>query len=264
MKKFISIVIATYNCADDLTDCLESIIECRSDDIEILIADGGSTDETIDIIKKYSSKISWWCSENDDGIYDAFNKAIRHTSADWVMFLGADDRIYERNTISLVRERLKLIPHDVELVYCKVCFINLNNTQRLLGKPWCESKKRLKSFMTIPHQGVLHKRTLFEKFGLFDSALRFSSDYKLMLLATKTSTPVFFGDIVLSVQGGGGISSLRQNRCQILREFRDIQRELGYRIEVAWAIAYIKALFWLILYHIGINVDKRPKIVSKF
>ena len=91
MSPKISIIIATYNAGKTLARCLQSIREEKTNEIELLVIDGGSKDNTLDIINTYQDTIDYSCSEPDKGIYDAWNKGISHAKGDWMMFIGADD-----------------------------------------------------------------------------------------------------------------------------------------------------------------------------
>ncbi|MET0572762.1 MAG: glycosyltransferase, partial [Pedobacter agri] len=87
----VTIIIVTFNADKTLQNCLNSIYEQKSDQLKIIVIDGGSTDHTVDILKKNNNKIFFWKSEKDAGIYDAMNKALEYLDTDWVYFLGADD-----------------------------------------------------------------------------------------------------------------------------------------------------------------------------
>ena len=89
----ISIIIATWNSEKTLKRCLDSIIPQLTKKIELLIVDGGSIDKTNDIIDSYGENISFHISEPDKGVYDAWNKAITHSSGKWITFLGSDDEL---------------------------------------------------------------------------------------------------------------------------------------------------------------------------
>ena len=91
----VSIIIATYNAAEYLPACLESISRQGVQDIELIIMDGGSTDGTLEIIKSYTDAPCIYKSEPDTGIYNAFNKAVKLISGQWCLFLGADDRLLD-------------------------------------------------------------------------------------------------------------------------------------------------------------------------
>ncbi|MBP9970812.1 MAG: glycosyltransferase, partial [Paludibacteraceae bacterium] len=89
----ISIIIATYNASKTLNRCLDSIVSQKNSEVELIIIDGGSTDETLSVINSYSSDIDYVLSEKDNGLYDAWNKGIKAAKGDWIMFLGADDQL---------------------------------------------------------------------------------------------------------------------------------------------------------------------------
>ena len=92
-NKIISIIIATYNAAYTIERCLCSIISQKTDDIELIIIDGASKDQTIAIIEQYKDSIDVFFSEPDQGIYDAWNKGIKASNGEWIMFVGADDQL---------------------------------------------------------------------------------------------------------------------------------------------------------------------------
>lgn len=87
----LSIVIVTYNAAAHLEQCLQSIFKQTFKQYELLIFDGHSTDETIELLKKHQQQINYWQSEPDHGIYDAMNKSLQFVKGKWIYFIGADD-----------------------------------------------------------------------------------------------------------------------------------------------------------------------------
>src|SRR4051794_25072849 len=89
----ISIIVVTYNAGSILQNCLDSIFRQAYPAIEIIIIDGKSDDNTVSIIEKNSSRIAYWKSEPDEGIYDAMNKALKHVTGEWIYFIGADDEL---------------------------------------------------------------------------------------------------------------------------------------------------------------------------
>ena len=107
MKQFkITIITAVYNALDTLEQAILSVLEQTYPNIEYIIIDGGSTDGSVELIKKYSSRIYYWVSEPDRGIYNAFNKGIYKSTGDYVYFLGADDCLFSKDIISKVVEEL--------------------------------------------------------------------------------------------------------------------------------------------------------------
>ncbi len=109
----ISIVTVAYNDALGLEQTIESVIGQSYDNIEYIIIDGGSTDETVDIIKKNETKITSWVSEKDKGIYDAMNKGMALASGDFLIFMNAGDIFYEHETIDKVVNQIA----DIDKAY---------------------------------------------------------------------------------------------------------------------------------------------------
>ena len=92
-KKYplISIIVAVYNGEKTLQRCIDSVFSQTYPHKELIIIDGGSTDGTVDILQTNNDKITYWKSEPDNGIYQAWNKALDHAKSDWICFLGSDD-----------------------------------------------------------------------------------------------------------------------------------------------------------------------------
>ena len=103
----ISIITATYNSAETINDTIKSVLCQTNKDFEYIIVDGGSTDETIDIVKSYESEFSGrlkWVSEKDKGIYDAMNKGINAARGEWINFMNAGDRFENMGVLELFSE----------------------------------------------------------------------------------------------------------------------------------------------------------------
>lgn len=131
----VTIIIATYNAAPTLECCLQSIQHQNFNSWELIIIDGKSTDNTVDIIKKYRESIFYWDSETDKGIYDAWNKALTKATGEYICFLGADDYFYDdmglQNIFSHVANE------HFDLITSRGLFIsNTVRRQRLIGSPW--------------------------------------------------------------------------------------------------------------------------------
>ena len=117
----VSIITVCYNSASSIEYTIQSVISQKSQNIEYIIVDGGSNDQTLSIIDKYSSQIDVLISEKDKGIYDAINKGIKHASGDIVGFLHSDDIFKESNIIKKICDSFKA---DIDLVYGDIEYID--------------------------------------------------------------------------------------------------------------------------------------------
>jgi glycosyltransferase involved in cell wall biosynthesis len=112
----ISIITVVFNGANLIEDTILSIINQTYKNIEYIIIDGGSTDGTVDIIKKYEDKITFWISEKDNGIYDAMNKGTLKAKGEWLNYMNAGDRFYKNTTVEEVSKELNA-SNDAVVIY---------------------------------------------------------------------------------------------------------------------------------------------------
>ena len=91
MNNKISVITVVYNNVSEIRDTIESFFSQSWEEKELIVIDGGSTDGTTNIIREYASRLAFWCSEPDDGIYDAMNKGINHATGDWINILNSGD-----------------------------------------------------------------------------------------------------------------------------------------------------------------------------
>ena len=201
--KIISLIIATYNAEATLERCLKSIISQKTHEIELLIIDGQSKDQTCNIIRKYSSYIDYFISEPDKGIYDAWNKGVKKSKGQWIMFLGADDILVpdcfsyylsyinsnELSFIDIITAKANVVNHHQKLLY-------------IYGEPY--SWNIFKYRMNISHGSSLHNRELFQEIGYFDINLKICADYEF-LLRKKMRTQ--YCDKVMIYMEYGGVSN---------------------------------------------------------
>ncbi|WP_400087443.1 glycosyltransferase family 2 protein [Yoonia sp. R78084] len=243
----LSIIIATYNCARTLEDCLTSIFEQTYPHIEVVVADGASTDGTLDILRSYSGKLGNWISEPDRGLYDALNKAIDRTTGDWIYVMGADDTLHAPNIIEQAMKQLVNLDETTMIAYGAINYVYGDGRQKIWGPRWEIAKRHVRSRMPIPHQGVFHARSLFDRFGGFDTELQIAGDYKIIIQSLTIAEPVFLENLCIANHHEGGKSSLRENRIKSLMEVRKIQIDYGYPITFDWLFTYAKGIIWTIL-----------------
>lgn len=198
----VTVITAVYNGGLYIGQTIKSILEQTYPNIEYIIIDGGSTDNTLDIIRKHDDRISYWISEPDTGIYDAWNKAIPLASGDWISFVGADDILLPNTVQHFVNHIAQSkIPH-IEFVSAKVQLVDpVLKPIRIKGAPW--SWPRFRRFMDIGHVGAFHKATLFEKYGLFDTSFRIAADYEFLLRPRDKLAASYMDEVTVLMRVGG-------------------------------------------------------------
>jgi len=196
----LSIILATWQAASTLERCLQSVLEQEFTDWELLLADGASTDGTIELISKYEQHIAWWQSEKDDGIYDAWNKALRHAHGEYVCFIGADDTWADSG--SLARIFTAIGSHEYDIVTSRGLFLNSDTEKSFtFGSAW--DYTRIGPRIIVCHPGLLHKRSLFQSYGLFDSHYRITGDLDFLLRLPRDLRTLHVDSTSVVVEMGG-------------------------------------------------------------
>ncbi|MDR1398189.1 MAG: glycosyltransferase [Desulfarculales bacterium] len=203
---YISIITATSNAAALLPRLLQSLASQSFRDFELIIQDGASKDNTIALAESYCPRLPHLVlnSEPDRGIYDAWNRALPHVNGQWVLFLGADDKLAEDQSLSSAISILKTLPAAVQ--YLAASLIYMTPDGRLLERvyPDIAPLQSLASKMSLPHPALFHHRDLFARHS-FDSDLRIAGDYDF-LARTLTGSNCRIANIALTHMGIGGIS----------------------------------------------------------
>jgi len=230
----ISIVIAVLNGEETLQNCLDSIASQTFKNIELIVIDGGSSDQTVKILKANSGIISYWESNKDEGIAHAWNKGIKKSFGNWIIFLGADDCLYDAEVLG---EMAVLLRSDVnnDVIYGKVIFANGPFAGFVLGAPftWDAYKRR----MLIPHTGCFQRRSLFQELGDFDQEFKIATDYEFFL--RKPSLKAKYAPRLVTLMGYGGVSS--NQKIKALKEGRlaQLKNSVDSRLKIEmWHAIY--------------------------
>lgn len=176
----ISIITVCFNNEKTIEHTIRSVLAQKCKNIEYLIIDGNSTDNTLSIINKYNSDIDFVISENDKGIYDAINKGIKHSSGDVVGFLHADDFFKNSNVIYKV---LSSFSEGVDMVYGDIEFVSIYDSSKIKRK-WKSKSYVSGSFKwgwMPPHTSFFLLKEHYVKYGDYSLNLGTSADYELML-----------------------------------------------------------------------------------
>ncbi|MDE2417530.1 MAG: glycosyltransferase [Burkholderiales bacterium] len=247
---FVTVIVAVYNGAATLKQCIDSVASQTFRDIELIVVDGGSTDGTVGLLVANASKLSYWISEPDKGIYDAWNKGLQHATGDWILFLGSDDYLYDERVLESMVPHLETLPSNIRIAYGQVLIVNkTGHALYAIGAPWHTIKKRFRQVMCIPHTGTLHHRTLFDQHGNFDSSYRIAGDYEFLLRELKQADASFIENNIVAAMRVGGVGSDPSNGIRVMRETRRAARVHGrlfpgrYWLMAVMSI-YFRAVLW--------------------
>ena len=249
----ISIVIACLNGGAVLARCLDSIAGQTFTDIEVIVADGASTDGSTKILRRYSETFGAalvWFSEPDRGIADAWNKAVLRATGDWLLFIGSDDTLAAPTVIAEAVSHLALADENSRIAYGRVLLVDeAGRVQEILGRAWSARNFRSCRF-NLPHQGVFHRRAMFEGGARFDTSYSIVSDFDFLLRELMFAEPMDIGDLVVCRMRVGGISNRPQRAPRgIAEQIRLYRRHVGGMSPILyWDMvkAWIKVALWLL------------------
>jgi len=224
-EPLITIITAVFNGEKTLEKTILSVINQSYSNIEFIIIDGGSTDKSIDIIKKYEHAIDYWVSEPDKGIYDAWNKGVRLSAGDWVAFLGADDVYIDGAIQAYVTSINEHQDRPVDYISSRVNLTRGSEVLRVVGTEWRWNIFR--KYMKVAHVGSLHHKRLFEKYGLFDDSYKISGDYEFLLRSGRHLRTIFLDAITVDMLVGG-VSDANIQVFEETTKAKIIDREAQY------------------------------------
>lgn len=230
----ISIITATYNSGQTLRDTLESVLCQTHTDYELIIQDGGSTDNTLAIAREYSGKFGDRLrifSEPDKGLYDGINKGISATTGDIVGILNSDDFFTSDIILEKIDDALTAHP-ETDAVYGDIHFVNPDNLQkcvRYYSSKWFRPWKLRIGYMPA-HPSFYCRRQVYEQNGLYSLDFKIAADYEMMVrLFQKARIRGLYLPLDFVTMRTGGISTRSiRNRLKITMEDAKACRANGY------------------------------------
>jgi glycosyltransferase involved in cell wall biosynthesis len=254
MPPLVSIITPSYNQGRFLEETIQSVLAQDYPQLEYIIVDGGSTDDSVNIITRYASRISWWVSEKDQGQTDAINKGFARANGEIFAWLNSDDT-YLPGAISQAVEFLLNRP-EVAMVYGDANLVDeYGNVIGRFPARQTSLKKMLRGSVHIPQQASFFWSKLWKQVGPLDPSFHFAMDYDLWVrlarLAPLIYTPCLWANFRLH---GGGKTAAMDDRCYP-EMIKVVRREGGSRfsiLAVRWLLRRL-VYAWLPL-HVRVKV----------
>jgi len=234
----LSIITINLNNASGFQKTIESVISQTFTDFEYIVIDGGSTDGSVDVIKKYADKISYWVSEPDKGIYNAMNKGIKNANGEYLQFLNSGDWLVDKNVLA----KIFSIFFCEDIIYGNRIEVYEDKNEKLNKG---HQKSNL-SFIDILSGRFFHtcsfsKKKLFEQYGYFDENFKIISDFGFFLKVIGLGyAKVKYIDIPISYFDMTGISKIAQYKSLHDKELEEIKKEIGSLVILANYEQYLK------------------------
>ena len=218
MTKF-SIITVAYNSAETIALTIASVQRQRGADVEYIIVDGGSSDGTLELVSRLAPEARL-SSERDDGIFDAMNKGIRSASGDVVALLNSDDH-YAHDSVLETVARLLDDP-SVDAVFGDVGFFNADTPGKITRRYRARDFKpsRVKNGLAPPHPAMFLRRSVYNKFGLYDPRYKLVGDFELVarIFAQGGISYMVSDDLMVMMQTGGASTSGLKSKMIIQQE----------------------------------------------
>jgi glycosyltransferase involved in cell wall biosynthesis len=240
----ISIITVCYNSASTIEKTILSVASQTYTNIEYIIVDGSSKDNTLSIVKKHEDKVSNWISEPDKGLYDAMNKGIAMASGDLIGILNSDDTF---NSNTVIEEIANFhIQNSIEASVGNIIqHKESGKIVRLYSSKYWNPEKLTIGFMP-PHPSIFFKKELFDKFGIYDLGFKIGADYELITrFFLKNNIAWKYSGITTTAMLVGGLSSSGSSSYKLITQ--EIQKGLTMN-GVAFSPFKIKMrFFWKII-----------------
>ncbi|MBT1247051.1 MULTISPECIES: glycosyltransferase family 2 protein [unclassified Thermosipho (in: thermotogales)] len=232
----LSIITVTYNSEQFLEEAIESVKNQSCKDYEYIIIDGGSTDKTLEIIKKYYNEgvVSKYISEPDKGIYDAMNKGLKLASGEIISFLNSDDMYFDNTIFCKVLEAFQ--ENNIEALYGDLVYVSRKNKNKIV-RYWKTGKldlRKIKYGWQIPHPAFFISSKVAKELE-FDINYRIAADHDFILKALKHAVKCHYVNYpIVKMRFGGKSTENIHNMKNGNSEIMDIIRKNGFDISIGY------------------------------
>ncbi len=230
VQPLISVVTVVFNGRDGLEETVRSVLAQTYRNIEFVVIDGGSTDGTLDVIRKYERTIAYWMSEPDDGISDAFNKGLSVIGGEWVVFLNSADTFSGPEVLEAMAEYFPVAP---------VISGFARSGRKIIPKRVLRNSDPPTVRAMLSHQASIVRTSLFETYGLFDTSYRMRMDYEFWLRVLRNERFHFLDRVLVEFAAGG--ASGRNWKQYMVEELRANRKNMG----IFHLISLSRILFYL-------------------
>jgi len=237
----ISVITVCFNSAETIADTIDSIRSQSHPDIEYIVVDGGSTDETLAIIAQNRDLISVLITGPDDGMYDAANKGIGAATGEIVGMLNADDFYADKDVL---KDVATLVLAGCDAVYGDLHYVDRKHPQTI-KRNWVSGSYSRRFFLSgwmPPHPTFFLRKTAYDAYGLFRLDFTSAADYELMLrmLYKHSLKPSYINRVLVKMRVGGKSNISISNRIRANKEDRRAWTVNG--LKAAWYTLYLKPL----------------------
>ena len=219
----LSIITINYNNSLGLQKTIESVVKQSYTEFDYIVIDGGSNDDSVSIIKKYTNKINYWVSEADKGVYDAMNKGILKANGDYLLFLNSGDSFYGKDVL----ENFRIVTDQINtpIIYGNSNFTCSGKKDWVQCPPGSLNKNYWFRY-TLNHQATFIKRTLFNDFGSYNTDFPFLSDFEFFLkvFLKHGKDAFYYTNTIICNYDESGLSSKPENFKKLLSEKEKILR----------------------------------------
>lgn len=225
----VSIITSCFNREGTIRDAIESVLAQDYPDIEYIVVDGASTDNSLKIINEYKDRIATVISEPDGGMYEGINKGICAATGDIVGLLHSDDFLFSQQTIANIVENFNKYP--IDLTYGNGLFVDCNNTQKVV-RNWISGEfnkgKVLKGWLPL-HPTVYIKRECMDYWGVYDDTFQIAadSDFLVRYLYEAHLNVLYMNEYIVRMRMGGLSTSFAKTKQKWMEDLR-MYREHGF------------------------------------
>lgn len=206
-KPLVSIITVVFNGEKYIENSIKSVLEQNYENIQYIIIDGASQDNTSNIIKKYQHAIDYYISEKDNGIYNAMNKGLKQAKGKYIAILNADD-YYNKNAVKHSIEAIE--KNNFDYSYANVRFENSTTTIRAI---YPLKQGKIYQEMPYPHVSAFIKAEIYNKVGFFDEVYKIAADHDMALkIHLAGYRGIYLDEEVARLEAGGVSASIKSNK----------------------------------------------------